>query len=433
MKSWIPATLSLLALALWAGPVDASEMKPNNSTEPALIRGGPAGGAWYAIPDGGALNFDVMGPATLEVELIQRLPGEKPGPKAQVKAKGDGMDILTVKVDGEIGQGSIMDGKGGTPSVVGKAKINVPAGQHVFSLEPVSGSLPMLARVDAPPSALVGVSTVVASTEEDVQPVVSDPSPEPVPEPVVEEPPALEAAVAEPEPQLAEPELVAVTEPEVTEPEVTEPELTEPEPAVLVDPVATVEAPGELPPPSGTGMLPEEPKLWVGARTGLGNARAGNQVSMYLGLEVLYKIAVPRVHVGARLGRYGIGLDQELAIQPPIGGTATTQSVDWSTRVRPLELGARYTLPLGGIDAYGWGALAAYSATRIDGAERTRGASLGSSWALGLDFDAGPGVLSPELAFNLGSRDFGNLDPQGEAARERLNSSRFNLAYRIAF
>ena len=154
---------------------------------------------------------------------------------------------------------------------------------------------------------------------------------------------------------------------------------------------------------------------------------------MYLGLELLYNLGVPNVHLGARFGRYGIGLEQDLAIQPPIGGTSTALTLDWSTRVRPLELGARYTVHIGGINAYGWGALAAYSATRIDGEKRIRGASLGTSWAMGLDFDVGPGMLSPELAFNLGSRDFGNLNPQGQAARERLSSSRLNLAYRIAF
>lgn len=427
MKSWIPATLSLLTLALWAGPVNAAEMKPNNATEPALIRGGPAGGAWYVIPDGGALNFDVMGPATLQVELIQRLPSADAGAKGQVKAKGDGMDILTVKVDGDVGQGNIMDGKGGTPSVVGKANINVPAGQHVFSLEPIDGSLPMLARVDAPPSALMGVSTVVASTAEDIQPVLSEP---------VEEPAAVEPAAVEPaavEPVVAEPEPPAASEEPAEEP--TAEPVTGPEAAPEAEPAALAELPSpEERPPLPVSETPiDEPKLWLGARTGLGTAQAGNQASLYLGLELLYKIGVPNVHLGARVGRYGIGLEQELAIQPPIGGTANSQVVDWNTRVRPLELGARYTLSLGGIDAYGWGALAAYSSTRIVDEDRTRGASLGSSWALGLDFDAGPGVLSPELAFNMGSRDFGNVDPQGEDARERLTGSRFNLAYRIAF
>lgn len=432
MKSWIPATLSLLTLALWAGPVDAAEMKPNNATEPALIRGGPAGGAWYVIPDGGALNFDVMGPATLQVELVQRLPNAEAGAKGQVKAKGDGMDILTVKIDGEVGQGSIMDGKGGTPSVVGKANINVPAGQHVFSLEPVDGSLPMLARVDAPPSALMGVSTVVASTAEDIQPVIDEPAPEPAEEPAVE-PAASEPVVVEPEPATVEEPAPETAEEPAEEPPattVTEPAAEpEAEPAAL----AALPSPEERPPLPLYETPVDEPKLWLGARTGLGTAQAGNQASLYLGLELLYKIGVPNVHLGARVGRYGIGLEQELAIQPPIGGTASSQVVDWNTRVRPLELGARYTLSLGAIDAYGWGALAAYSSTRIVDEDRSRGASLGSSWALGLDFDAGPGVLSPELAFNLGSRDFGNLDPQGEAARERLTGSRFNIAYRIAF
>lgn len=419
MKYWIPATLSLLTLALWTAPAHATEMKPNNATEPALIRGGPAGGAWYAVPTGGALNFDVMGPATLEVEIVQRLPSDAAGPKGQVQAKGDGMDILTVKIDGDVGQGSIMDGQGGTPSVVGKAKIKVPAGQHVFSLEPVSGSLPMLARVDGPESAIVGVAPVMAAAPEpapEPESVVSDPEPEPV---VAEAPvevapaPADPAPVADPVAPEPEPELTPVAE--VTEP--------------VQPPIENTEA-VTLPPKSGGDV---EPTVWVGARTGLGSASAGNQASLYLGLEVLYKLSVPQVHVGARLGRYGIGLEQELAIQPPIGGTASSQTVDWNTRVRPLELGARYTVPMGGIDAYGWGALAAYSSTRIDGEDRTRGLSLGTSWAMGLDFDAGRGVLSPELAFNLGSRDFGNTDPQGEDARERLTGSRLNLAYRIAF
>jgi hypothetical protein len=441
----------LLTLAFWAGSVSAAELKPNNATQPALIRGGPAGAAWYAVPEGGALTFDVMGPATLEVELVQRLPSDKTGPKAQVRAKGDGMDILAVKVSGEVGQGSIMDGSGGVPSVVGKAKINVPEGQHVFSLEPTSGSLPILARVDAPVSALIGVRMVVASTTEDIQPVIREATPAPLPEAPTAEAPTAEAPTAEaPTAEAPTAEAPTAEEPKAEEPTLVE-AAPEPEPVDELywdedafggpsfaedNKPAAAENPepaAALPPPADTTTPDPEPKLWVGARTGLGSAQAGNQVSMYLGLELLYNLGVPNVHLGARFGRYGIGLEQDLAIQPPIGGTSTALTLDWSTRVRPLELGARYTVHIGGINAYGWGALAAYSATRIDGEKRIRGASLGTSWAMGLDFDVGPGMLSPELAFNLGSRDFGNLNPQGQAARERLSSSRLNLAYRIAF
>ena len=446
MKSWIQATLSLLTLALWAGSVSAAELKPNNATQPALIRGGPAGAAWYAVPEGGALTFDVMGPATLEVELVQRLPSGNTGPKAQVRAKGDGMDILAVKVAGEVGQGSIMDGFGGVPSVVGKAKINVPAGQHVFSLEPTSGSLPILARVDAPESALIGVTTVVASTTEDIQPVIRNATPAPAAEEPTAEAPTAEAPTAEaPTAEAPAAEAPTAEEPTLVE-AAPEPELDDDlywdddafgGPSIAEDSAPTTAGPpdpsAELSPSAETPTTDPEPKFWVGARTGLGSAQAGNQASMYLGLELLYNLDVPNVHLGARLGRYGIGLEQELAIQPPIGGTATALTLDWSTRVRPLELGARYTVPIGGIHAYGWGALAAYSATRIDGQKRIRGASIGTSWAMGLDFGIGPGMLSPELAFNLGSRDFGNLNSQGQAARERLSSSRLNLAYRIAF
>ena len=149
--------LTLIGLALLSTPAAADPLPPNNNSQPALLRGGPEGGPWYAIPQGGALTFDVMGPATLTVDIIQRLPEDTDGPTGQVRAKGDGVNILTIKADGKSGAGSLMDGQGGHPSVVSTATINVPPGQHVFSLEPTRDSLPMLARIDAPASALGSV------------------------------------------------------------------------------------------------------------------------------------------------------------------------------------------------------------------------------------------------------------------------------------
>ena len=363
----------------------------------SLVRAADGGGVYYPLSPGEGLDFTVYGPVELNVEARQRLiTADAPIDQVTVSAQGDGMHILTIQVEAEAdATGTIMDGVGGVPSTKDTAHITVPAGEHTFTLAYDEGATPLLLKV---------------STEQDmVRPEAELPQPEvtePEPEPEVAEP--------EPEPEVAEPE----TEPEF------EIEFMEPEPAPIL--------PNEV--DLGEPAPPKEPSLAIGVRVGLGNARAGNRASLYLGGE-LQKPLSDVWALSVRLGRYGIGLDADVPIQPAIGQyDGVTQNITWSTRVRQLDLGAQYSTALGaGFRGYVQPGVVGYHATRVDGEERVRGAALGLGLAFGLAIDVGPGTLPVELAFNTGRRSFGNEAATGGDARESLSVARLNLAWTMSF
>jgi hypothetical protein len=422
----------LLALGL-ARPADAGELTPNNTDAAVLIRGGDAGGAWYPLPADGSLTFDVTGPIVLTVEAVQRLADDDATPTAQVKAKGDGMLILNVKVSGRPGEGAIMDAQGGNASRVDRAEITVPAGEHVFSLESSDPAAQLLVRVLAEDT---GAQTVdlVALDEPDPDEPVHDPvvdldQVDPValddpaePDPIVQADPIPDPPL-DPDPVMDDPITDAADS--ITDEEAAETDLTVEDtgPAYVTD---TTDV--DVPRPTS-----DQARFELGVRTGLGNTAGGNRLSWYMGVEALFPTRNERVGFGLRVGRYGSNLDTQVAVQPAIGVTATAYDVAWKTRIRPAEAGVRYTLGLGPIDAYGWAGLAGYWSTRIQDDEKLQGISLGTSWALGVDLPMGPGTLSPELAVNLGRRTFGNPSASGDTAREKLSGSRVNVAYRFAF
>ncbi|MCP4803883.1 MAG: hypothetical protein GY913_14320 [Proteobacteria bacterium] len=175
----------------------------------------------------------------------------------------------------------------------------------------------------------------------------------------------------------------------------------------------------------------------VAVRIGAGGAAAGNEASMYFGLEGLIGLNSPATDLSIRLGQYAIGYTGAVAIQPALGGyDGVTQEIDWTTRVRALEVGARYTLQdalPAGLAPYGQVAVAGYWSTRIDGTDRTSGVAPGLGFAAGLDIPLGPGALAPELAVNTGRGSFGNTNPEGVDAKERLGAWRGNLSYRYDF
>jgi hypothetical protein len=419
-------TLALsLALSLFASPAWADEeLTPNSSTTPALVRASD-GGVYHPLPAQGKLAFDVVGPATLSVDLRQRLPSADARSHAvKVQAKGDGMLILTVKVGAAADSGSILDAAGGVPTKADRAEITVPPGEHLFTLEPVDAEFPLLAKVT-----LLGGDGPAEPVLADLEPEVVEPEPK-----VVEPPPEEDEAF------LPEDDFEFEAEPDLAEPEAPGPEEDEPEDAVaVVDDVPEAYVPQPYEPSfSEPSRSATDRDLRAGLRLGLGGASAGNQSSLYLGLEGLLPIgALDGLDASLRLGRYGIGLESELAVQPALGGyDGVVEDIDWKTRVRALELGPRYTLsdklPMD-MGLYGQAALAGYWSTRIDGDDKTRGVSVGTAWAMGLDVPLGPGSFSPELALHTGRRGFGNTAADGEAAREKLGSWHLDVAYHYAF
>ena len=456
------------------------ELAPMEPSAPALVRSVEDGGVYHPIPIGERLEFDVTGPVTLNVELRQRLPSaDATVDTVKVQAKGDGMLILTVKVKKGPDGGSILDGQGGVPTRADKAEITVPPGQHIFSLEPVDAPYPMLARVTA-----LGVEgePVLAEVEPEPQPE-PDPIVEPEPEPEIDNVWGMEDVVVDAEPE-PEPEPVEVErEPESgdiwgEDEDDLEAILTsdEPLPELETDEPEPEEGPGELEDADvvedddepidvealfddddddveielddvETGFVPEnfqptytetetERHKAIAFRVGAGGAAAGNEASIYLGLEGLIGLSED-TDLSVRLGQYAIGYNASIPIQPALGGyDGVAQEVDWTTRVRAAELGVRYTihdaLPAG-LAPYGHAAVAGYWSTRIDGPDKTRGLGTGLGFAAGLDIPVGPGALAPELAVNTGRGSFGNTNIQGTDARERLGGWRGNLTYRVDF
>ncbi len=420
MRSLAKTLVLSLALGLFASPAWADEeLTPSNSTTPALVRAAD-GGVYHPLPAQGKLEFEVVGPVTLSVDLRQRLPSADAKSHAvKVQAKGDGMLILTVKVGAAADAGSILDAAGGVPTKADRAEITVPPGEHLFTLEPVDAEYPLLAKV------------TLLGGEPTAEPALADLQPEPKPKPKAVEP---EDDFA-PEDDF---EFDLDDGPESGPISITEPE-DEPEDTVeAVNEVAQAYVPQPYEPAFSEPSTRSEREVRVGLRLGLGGASAGNQSSLYLGLEGLMPLgAVKGLDASLRLGRYGIGLESQLALQPALGGyQGVTEDIDWTTRVRALELGPRYTLTdklPADVGVYGQAALAGYWATRLDGDDKARGVSLGTAWALGLDVPLGPGSLSPELALHSGRRGFGNTAADGEAAREKLGSWHLDVAYHYAF
>ncbi len=386
----------------------AEDLVPTEGSA-SLVRASDGGGVYYPLSDGGQLDFEVVGPAKLEIEARMRLPtADSPEGEVSLSAMGDGMHILTVKIDGGIDlTGMVMDSHGGVPTLLDHAQITVPEGEHTFTLSYTEGAYPALVKVS--------VEGEMRKPE-----VVVEPEPQPEPEPEVVEPEP-EPVIVEPEPQpepQPEPEL-AVVEPD-GEPE-AEPEA---EPAVI--------APYE--PELGPPQPAEPPSLALGVRLGLGNTRAGNRTSLYAGLE-LRKPLTDSLGLSLRLGRYGVGLDTEVPIQPAIGAyDGVTQHVAWKTRVREADLAVRTVQPLvGRLDLSAQAGFALYHSTRLEDEERAGGLSVGLAGAVGVELPLMNGVLSPELALNTGRRSFGNPAAGGAEARESLGGAHLNVAYLVSF
>jgi len=481
-------------LSLLSAPVFADdEVSPNEAGAPALVRAVEGGGVYHPIPVGGSLSYDVVGPVTLEVDLRQRLPTANASiDTVKVAAKGDGMLILTVKVKGGPDSASILDAEGGVPTVADRAEITVPPGEHLFTLEPIDAPYPMLARVVALSDD--DSAPVVAVVEEPDTPVVAEPvveepiwTEDPVAEvePVVEEPDEpiwTEDPVAEVEPVVADPDrpVVAdtdepiwtedlvndddpVIEPIEDEPVVVElvdePVVEEPEPEVPVVELFTdeveddeveddievvddlhdsfvpeVHEPDLSPPPTTTRA---GPSLAAGARIGLGAGAAGNQPSLYLGLEAVIDTPSPAVAVSIRGGRYGVAYAENLPVQPAIGGyEGVAEALDWQTNVRAVEVAGRISPEIElvlGSRPYGQGGVAVYHSTRVSDEGKTHSLGAGTAWAVGLDIPAGAGVFAPELALNTGRQSFDNRTADGADARERVGGVRGNLSYRYNF
>ncbi|MCB9745242.1 MAG: hypothetical protein H6741_12340 [Alphaproteobacteria bacterium] len=456
-------TLGLLCLA--ASPAMADEdLLPKGDVQPALIRSSDTrlSGVYYPLAPGETLSFDVTGPTVFRVYARQRVVAEG-GALTTLDILGDGgviPNLGDIPVAGALDpSASLLDVGEGKAGVVTEKRVNLfLEGAHVLGVRSDAAGPALLIRVVEVGEEEAAAPVAEARYEDDplgaaladAGAVSEAPVVEPVAEPVAEPAPVVEP-VAEPAP-VAEPVLAEVDPVEITEnpapaddpwaieapaePEALTPEEVWPTPAPIVEatPEASgvTEAPVPPPEPRATGF----DAMSYGVKLGFGSAASATRMSGYIGLEARLPLS-ERIGLTASLGRYGIRYDGALAVQPSIGGleASTESELSWTTRVRPLEVSARYQRSIGGdVQGFGSAGLATYLSTRVPTeGDKVRGLSLGTVWALGMDIPIGPGVLSPTLSLNTGRRGFDNTSVDGDEARERLRTGRFNTAYLLTF
>lgn len=438
------AVRSLILMLILAAPVQAGEeLSPLSLPAPVLIRVPTNGGVYHGVGPGEKLEYKVTGPVKLEVIIRQRLPEGAPGKPLTVDALGDGVPFMQIKVEGNVEEGGvILDLVGGLPSTATPAILDVPPGDHIVALVPRAGSPQLIAAVrvasPAAPKPLSTTPAVVAATTPATTPA---PAATPAPPPVASPAPAATAPVVEENvwDEPAAPALAAApTDPDSFDPDADE----EPSsPMMSGAPVAATPAtpsPAEKAPKPDAKVaeLDEEGiPLLVGARLGLGSSPAANHASWYLGVEVRMPLT-DNLSLSGSVGRYTLRNDAELAIQPAIGGAEaqTSAQLDWRTKVRPLEVAALYGFDLSGdVRGYAGAGLTTIWSTRLDAEEKVGGLSLGTVWSVGAEVPVGPGLLVPSASMNTGRRGYENTSSEGDEARERLRTTRVNLAYLYSF
>ncbi|MCB9760449.1 MAG: hypothetical protein H6739_11475 [Alphaproteobacteria bacterium] len=435
--------MTVLGLALASAPSWAADqvLVPTGEVAPVLLRADADAGAYYPLAPDGELTYEVVGPAEFQLVFRQRLPTASGADGVTIQLLGDGQPFMKVDVSGALDEsGVILDLQGGFPTVASADTANLSLkGEHTLTVKgPGTGNALLL--------------QVVAKDSYEPAPVLIGSASEP-------EAPATEPAAAEPAAEGTEDATAETDEPAEDDLDLSDLDLTDliedegdavADDADVVDvtedtsptlggPEHPLDGPASGPPAEVDdldrgGLAFDLSRLEYGARLGMGGAAAGSKTSGYFGVEARLPLS-ERVGVGLALGRYGIRLEQEVAVQPALGGVdaSVADTVAWRTGVWPLEATARYRLPVGPVHAYGAGGLAMYFSNRVQDDAKVRGVSLGTVWALGADIELGPGTLTPSLSLNTGRRGYDNPSPSGDEARERLRTARLNAAYFISF
>lgn len=446
------AARSLILMLMLASPALAGEeLTPTSLPAPVLIRVPTNGGVYHGVGPGEKLEYKVTGPVKLEVVIRQRLAEGAPGKPLTVDALGDGVPFMQIKVEGNVEEGGvILDLVGGLPSTATPAILDVPPGEHIVALVPRAGSPQLIASVRV---ANAGAPKPLSTTPPVIAAAAPAPAPAPAPPPVASPAPAAAAPVVE-ENVWDEPSAPAIASAPTTDPDTFALDEEEEEapraPTMSGAPVAAVpmtpsepekpkkaEKPEKAEKPAGdVGALDDDGReLLVGARLGVGSAPAANHATRYLGLEARMPLT-DSLSLAASVGRYTLRNDTELAIQPAIGGAEaqTSEQLDWRTKVRPLEVSALYSFELtGDVRAYAGAGVSTIWSTRLDAEEKIGGLSLGTVWSVGADVPLGPGLLVPSASMNTGRRGYENTSSEGDEARERLRTTRLNLAYLYSF
>lgn len=401
MRTKYTLILGLLGLLGLPSAQAAEVLTPKGETVPSLVRSTEAGGNYVNLPPGQRLEFAVSGPRSLEIYIRQRLPSAAaPVGAARVSVLVDGAAVATTRVEAPLEAGAtVTDIPVAAVNLPSQLPVAVPAGDHLVSITSEANNPPLLVQVVVS-SAWDSTPAPAAPAELDLTALLADEDEAPG-----TPPPGASAATA-PAPAAT----VATA------------------PATPTPPVDPADADAT----SGNRALSD---LQAGVRLGAGAANAGTSPSVYLGLEARLPLGEHLRLTGA-FGRYNIRLEQDLAIQPSLGGAEAqvTETIDWRTRVRPLELGAQVVAPVGdSAQLWAGAALATYVSTRIQDDEVRRGLSLGRAWGVGLDLPVKDFTLSPSFSVNAGRRGFDNPTVDGGTAREQLRAARVNVALFYSF
>ena len=386
-----------VALILWVGSASAAdvEVTPRRSTGPVVVSAGDEDTIYYALNAGGSFEYLAKGPTTLVLQARLRMPAGRKFSSGVVEAYGDGeFRIPDIDVAGRgVPDGAVFDARGGVPSGVVFATIEIPAGGSSLTIKAPSRGPDFLVRalqrtepvtVEVPPVALATIET---------------PPAEPIARPV-ESPRDLTLATGE---ACADPTLpVSVSEAQVAS-----------------DPRSFLEA------------HPVE----AGPELGLGAPARGTSAVFYWGVQGRIAAVEDVVDATLSVGSYRVGVLETHQVTDPYAGPITI-GADYHTTVVPVEIAGLYRVPmiLFGIVHPFAGAGASLDFTRrVEGDERTSGLGVGGVFLGGVDIDAGPGQLSTSFGWNGVRHDFGNLNAEGEAVRETFATARVDVAWLYAF
>lgn len=416
-------TVLMMALLTWAAPAWATDWLPAKGNAKQLEVNTSSGtSTWVQVGSGQSVEFPFEGPATLTVEVRQRL--DDAGDRAsglRVECKGDGGRLPAIELGAPLDLAGAVNGDPGSLlTLADTGSYQVPGGKHILSVKAPSSGPDLLVRVGSVMDEGTGVTVAAADS------------------PPVEEPPAEEPtdAVAD---AGAEPVDLLTTEGAEEGAEEASDDLS----ALLA-----TEAPAD---PVDTDPVDEEPTLMsdlgggsrtfgdiikesaLGGRVGIGAPVAGSTVTPYLGVQWRLEVVEDLVDAHLDVGWYWVGVDETLAYQDPYGGPREL-SVQYSTHVVPIELNGLVKLPVDlPVDIFGGAGIGLYVLNRADGDQSATAAAFGAQLFAGVDIEAGPGTLTPALSYTATGAQLGRSTVTGDPAYESLSNFRLDLAYLVSF
>ena len=367
----------LMALIAFAHATDSVSITVDAKTTEFLL-----------IPSGTRLDFSTPGPKKITVESRRRLAGAAQRARtAPLSAEGDGNLILTIRVPGIAApDGIINDALGGVPSKSDRSVVTVPEGGKVLTLEaPVGGPDFFVRVVDRtwPDRLIVPIRVSEAGINN------------------------------MPDPDIVEADL-DTNEPESEQPSYT----TEAESNRLT---RNPSAPDILKPGAGMSL-------------GLGAPSRGTNVVVNISAVGRYPVYKDLVSIGASLGWYRIGVNDQITIADPMAGDLT-YTANWHTTVVPVVglTTIHVPFPAGPITPLAGAGPGMYIATRTEGVNKSTSLALGSAVSLGAEIATPIGEFQTTFNWHEARARFGNQAEDGSVVRETLAVSQLNFAYLYLF